>query len=113
MLSFCLDTVCELFSHGNAAKAVIVLSEVLESFAYHFVEDIHYGYFDDMYSLDHVCQDMMEAITNAVKSEKLPDEEMQRLIEGMEKLKQTETYEDYGVLYALYVWEKFRKTNIE
>lgn len=63
-----------------------------------------------MYSLNYVCQDMMEAITNAVKSGKLPDEEMQRLIEGMKKLKLTE---DYGVLYALYVWEKFRKTNIE
>lgn len=74
---------------------------------------MHYGYFDDMYSLDYVCQDMMEAITNAVKSGKIPDEELQRLKEGLEKLMQTEAYEDYGVPYALYVWEKFRKTNIE
>ncbi len=32
-----------MHSQSNAIKAVIVLSEVLESFAYHFVEDKHYG----------------------------------------------------------------------
>ena len=35
------------------------------------------------------------------------DVELQRLKDGLEKLKQTEAYEDYGVPYALSVWEKF------
>ena len=43
-----------------------------------FVEDEHYDYFDDMYSLDYVCQDMMEAIIAAIKNEKFPDAELQR-----------------------------------
>ena len=81
--------------------------EVLESLAYHFVEDEHYDYFDDMYSLDYVCQDMMEAIIAAIKNEKFPDAELQRLKDGLEKLKHTEAYEDYGVPYALNIWEKF------
>ncbi|MDN0048731.1 hypothetical protein QVO10_04905 [Bacteroides gallinaceum] len=81
--------------------------EVLESLAYHFVEDEHYNYFDDMYSPDYVCQDIMETIIEAVKSENFPVEELRRLKDGLEKLKQTEAYEDYGVPYALSVWEKF------
>ena len=49
----------------------------------------------------------MKAIIEAVKSGNFPDEELWRLKDGMEKLKQTEAYEDYGVPYALDVWEKF------
>lgn len=86
---------------------------MLESLTYHFVEDEHYNYFDDMYSPDYVCQDMMEAIINAIKSENFPAEELQRLKDGLEKLAQTEAYEDYGMPYTLNIWEKFRKTNIE
>lgn len=37
-------------SQGNYADAVIVLLEILKSLTYHFVEDEHYNYFDDMYS---------------------------------------------------------------
>lgn len=84
---------------------------MLESLTYHFVKDEHYNYFDDMYSPDYVCQDMMEAIINSVKSGNFPAEELQRLKEGMKKLKHTEAYEDYGVPYALNIWEKFERLN--
>ena len=97
----------ESLSQGNYAEAVTILLEILESLTCHFVEDEHYNYFDDMYSPDYVCQDMMEAIINAIKSGNFPDEELQQLKKGMEKLKHTEAYEDYGVPYALSVWEKF------
>ena len=96
----------ELLSQGNYAEAVTILLEVLESLTYHFVEDEHYNYFDDMYSPDYVCQDMMEAIINAIKSGNFPAAELQQLKDGMEKLAQTEAYEDYGVLYALNIWRK-------
>ena len=96
----------ELLSQGNFVKAVTVLLEVLESLTYHFVEDEHYNYFGDMYSPDYVCQDMMEAIINAIKSGNFPAAELQQLKDGMEKLAQTEAYEDYGVLYALNIWRK-------
>ena len=60
-----------------------------------------------MYSPDYVCQDMMEAIISSIKSGNFLDEVMRRLKDGLEKLKHTEAYEDYGVPYALDVWEKF------
>lgn len=63
-----------------------------------------------MYSPDYVCQDMMKTIIDAIKNGNFPAEELQRLKDGLEKLKHTEAYEDYGVPYALSVWEKFEKT---
>lgn len=62
------NAVRELLSQGNYAEAVTVLIEVLESLTYHFVEDEHYDYFDDMYSPDYVCQNMMEKVINAIES---------------------------------------------
>ena len=99
--------VSSLLSQGYYADAVTILLKILVSLIYHFVKDEHYDYFDDMYSPDYVCQDMMEAIINSIKRGNFPDEELQRLKNGMEKLKHTEAYEDYGVPYALSIWEKF------
>ena len=97
----------ESLSQNNYAEAVTVLIEVLESLTHHFVQDEHYNYFDDMYSPDYVCQDMMEAIISSIKNGDFPAAELQRLKDGMEKLKHTEAYEDYGVPFALNVWENF------
>ena len=91
----------EWLSQGHYAEAVTMLLEVLESLAYHFVEDEHYDYFDDMYSPDYVCQDMMKAVIDVIKRGNFPDGELQRLKDGLEKLKHTEAYEDYGVPFAL------------
>ena len=99
----------ESISQGRYAEAATILLEVLESLTYHFVEDEHYTYFDDMYSPDYVCQDMMEAVIDAIKSGNFPNEELQLLKEGLEKLMQTEAYEDYGSPFALDVWEKFER----
>ena len=99
----------ESISQGNYAEAVTILLEVLESLTYHFVEDEHYNYFDDMYSPDYVCQDMMEVIICFIKNGNFPNAELQRLKDGLEKLKHTEAYEDYGVPYVLDVWEKFQR----
>lgn len=94
------------------ANAVTVLLEVLESLTYHFVEDEHYNNFDDIYSPDYVCQDMMKAIIDIIKIGNFPDGELQRLKDGLEKLKHTEAYEDYGVPFALDVWEFCMETLI-
>lgn len=107
MLSSYREVANEALCQGNYAEAVTVLLEVLESLTYHFVEDEHYDYFDDMYSPDYVCQDMMEAVIDLIKKGNFPDEELQRLKEGVEKLMQTEAYEDYGAPFALNVWENF------
>lgn len=110
LLSPYRKTVRESLNQGNYAEAVTILLEVLESLIYHFVEDEHYNYFDDMYSPDYVCQDMMETIISSIKSGKFPAAELQRLKDGMEKLKHTEAYEDYGVPYALNIWKKFENS---
>ena len=99
----------ESLSQGNYADAVTILLEILESLTYHFVEDEHYNYFDDMYSPDYVCQDMMETVINAIKCGNFSAEELKRLKEGLEKLKHTEAYEDYGVPFVLNIWEKFER----
>ena len=98
-----------MLSQGKYADAVTVLLEALGSLTYHFVKDEHYNYFDDMYSPDYVCQDMMKTIIDAIKNGNFPAAELQRLKDGMEKLKHTEAYEDYGVPYALNIWEKFER----
>ena len=85
-LSSYRKTIRESLSQGNYAEAVTVLIEVFESLTYHFVKDEHYNYFDDMYSPDYVCQDMMEAIINGIKNGNFPAAELQRLKDGLEKL---------------------------
>lgn len=63
-----------------------------------------------MYSPDSVCQDMVKAIIDAIKSGNVPTTELQRLKDGLEKLKHTEAYEDYGVPYVLHLYYKFEKS---
>ena len=109
LLSPYREVVRESLIQGNYAEAVTILLEVLESLTHHFVQDEHYNYFDDMYSPDYVCQDMMEATINGIKNANFPAAELQRLKDGLEKLKHTEAYEDYGVPYVLDVWEKFQR----
>lgn len=101
-------TVGESLRQGNQADAVTILLEVFESLSYHFVQDAHYDYFDDMYSPDYVCLDMMKAMIDAIRSGHFPTKETQRLTDGMEKLKHTEAYEGYGAPFAIGVWEKFQ-----
>ena len=109
LLSPYREAIHESLIQGKYAKAVTILLEVLESLTYHFVKDEHYDYFDDVYSPDYVCQDMMEAVIKAIKCGNLSAEELKRLKEGLEKLKHTEAYEDYGVPFALNIWEKFER----
>ncbi len=101
LLSPYRKTVRESLSQGKYAEVVTMQLEVLESLTFHFVKDEHYNYFDDMYSPDYVCQAMMEAIISSIKSGNFPNEELQRLKDGLEKLKHTEAFEDYGVPYVL------------
>ncbi len=95
---------------GNYADAVTILLEVLESLTYHFVEDEHYTYFDDMYSPDYVCDEMMKKIIEAIQEGKVPVDELKRWEDGMERLMRTESYKEYGYPSALYLWEKFEKS---
>lgn len=109
LLSPYRKAVRESLSQGDYAEAITILLEMLESLTYHFVEDKHYDYFDDMYSPDYVCQDMMEAVIYSIKNGNFPDEELLRMKEGLEKLRHTEAYEDYGSPLALDIWKNFER----
>ena len=109
LLSPYRKAVNESLCQGNYADAITILLEVLGSLTHHFVEDEHYNYFDDMYSPDYVCQDMMKAVIAAIKNGNFPDKELLRLKEGLEKLMQAESYVDYGSPFALDMWEKFER----
>lgn len=94
---------------GFYEDAVLVLLEILESLTNHFVKDEHYCYFDDMYSPDYICQEMLENIIKAINAGTFPDNCLKQLEEGMKRLEKTEAWEEYGIPYALYVWQKFLK----
>ena len=51
---------------------------------------------------------MMKAVIDAIRSGHFPTEEVQRLKDGMEKLKYTEAYEEYGVPFAIGERERFQ-----
>ena len=83
---------------GNYKDAVTLLLAILDSLTRHFVEDEHYTYFDDMYSPEYVCQTIIEKMNRKAEAGLFPVEEIVRLREGLEKVKETEAYSDYGVL---------------
>lgn len=59
----------------------------------HFVEDEHFYYFDDMYSLEYSLQWMYEDI---IKYD--IDEESRKLLEdGNKEIMQSECYQEYGL----------------
>ena len=105
------ETLREYLNTGNYADAITLLFEVLESLTYHFVEDEHYAYFDDMYSPDYECDEMIEKLIKTIQDGKVPADELKRWEDGMERLVQTESYKEYGYPSALYLWEKHRKNN--
>ena len=90
--------IVERMDAGDYACAVAVFLEILDALTRHFVEDEHYTYFDDMYSPEYVCGDIMRAMNRRIAQGLFPTEELDRLNAGIEKVKQTEAYQDYGVL---------------
>ena len=105
LLSPYVETLRQSLNDGNDTEAATLFFEVLESLTYHFVEERHYEYFDDMYSPDYVCQEMMEAVIGTIRQRHFPDEALKRLEVGLKKLAETEAYRDYGIPYALDLWQ--------
>ena len=57
----------ELLDQGEYHEAFTLFYEILESLSYHFVKDVHYCNFDNMYSPDYTGGDMLDAIVRKVK----------------------------------------------
>lgn len=88
----------ECMDSGNYSNAVTLLLAILDSLTRHFVEDEHFTFFDDMYSPEYVCQAIIEKMDRRAEEGLFPVEEMIRLREGLEKVKETEAYREYGAL---------------
>lgn len=91
IISECMDS-------GNYSNAVTLLLAIQDSLTRHFVEDEHYTYFDDMYSPEYVCQGIIEKMDCKAEEGLFPVEEIIRLRNGLEKVKETEAYREYGAL---------------
>ena len=97
----------EMLKKGECHEAFTLFYEILDSLSRHFVEDEHYCYFDDMYSPDYVCKDMMDAIIDKIKEGIVTDSEFQYLKSSMGKIAKMEAYENYGTPFAGSDWVAF------
>ena len=100
----------EDMSKGNHRKAFETFLEILESLSYHFVKDEHFCYFDDMYSPDYICYDILKSIIAQIKIGKVPAEDVAYLDKGIAKIAAMEAYEDYGTPFCVMDWRKFMDT---
>lgn len=87
----------EALDAGLYKHAVTMYLQLLKSMTEHFVEDEHYCYFDDMYSMEYTMQWIYEAIQkHNIDADSLALQE-----EGHKEILQSECYEDYG--YPSYI----------
>lgn len=75
-----------------------------------FVEDEHLCYFDDMYSPDYTCSDILKSIISQIKTGKIPSDDVAFLDKGIAKLAAMEAYEEYGSPFCVMDWRKFMDT---
>ncbi len=95
----------EAMSKGKYHKAFEIFLEILESLSYHFVKDEHFCYFDDMYSPDYTCSNILDSIIAEIKTGKVSSEDVAYLDSGMKKIAKMEAYEDYGSPFCIADWE--------
>ena len=98
----------EYMSQGKYHDAFELFLEILESLSYHFVKDEHFCYFDDMYSPDYTCADILRKIIEEIKSGKVPVSYVAYLDGGMAKIAKMEAYEDYGSPFCISDWERYK-----
>ena len=97
-----------LMSTGKYHEAFLCFYEILESLSYHFVKDEHYNYFDDMYSPDYTCSDILKSIISEIKSGKVPVEDVAFFDGCMAKIAKMEAYEDYGSPFCVSDWKHYK-----
>ena len=110
-----------IFSERNIDEDCDTIARLLSPYREIVRESLSKGYYakaslttlwkTSITTISMTCTVMMEAVIDAIKGGNFPDVELQHLKDGLDKLKHTEAYEDYGTPYALNIWEKFeRKT---
>lgn len=95
---------------GNYHQAFDTFLEILDSLSNHFVEDEHFCYFDDMYSPDYTCSDILKSIIAQIKTWKVSSDDVAFLDKGIAKIAAMEAYEDYASPFCVMDWRKFMDT---
>lgn len=71
---------------GNYHQAFDTFLEILDSLSNHFVKDEHFCYFDDMYSPDYICYDILKSIIAQIKIGKFLQKMLPTLIKESQRL---------------------------
>ena len=108
LLTLFEELIKEEMVKGNYHKAFEVFLEILESLSYHFVKNEYSCYFDDMYSPDYTCANVLKSIIAEIKLGKVPMADVAYLDGGMDKIAKMEAYEDYGSPFCVTDWEKYK-----
>lgn len=104
----------EMLEKGAYHEAFTLFYEILESLSSHFVKDEHYCYFDDLYSPDYTCKEIMDSIIHKVKEGVVPGAELKYFKDAMDKISKMEAYECYGSPFAVADWVAFcKKYNLD
>ena len=101
------ESIRDLLNHRESAEAFSIFYEILESLSYHFVKDEHYCHFDDMYSPDHVCYDILKDIIGKINDGIVTEADVEYLSGAMGKIEKMESYESYGTPFVVSEWCRF------
>ena len=94
-----------LLENGEVTEAITIFIEILESLSYHFVKDEHYSYFDDMYSPDFTCNNIMRSFIAKQKEGAMTEDDINLLSSGIERVSSMEAYADYGSPSCISLWK--------
>ena len=87
-----------LAEQGDYQEAALRFMQMTKSMCRHFVEDEHYNYFDDMYSPEYAIDDLIDLFAGLDKAGKLPVETKEYLEKAWQEIKDTECFQNYGLL---------------
>ena len=85
----------ELLDKREYHEAFTLFYEILESLSYHFIKDERYCHFDDMYSPDYTCGDMLDAIVKKVKDGVVAESDLKYLAETMDQVFQQSAAKEF------------------
>ena len=92
------NVINEDMSKGNYHQAFDTFLEILDSLSNHFVKDEHFCYFDDIYSPDYTCYDILKSIISQIKTGKSPLLMLLSLIKELQRLQRWRLMKNMAVL---------------
>ena len=92
------DSIEETIDVDMYDTAVPYFLQLLKSISFHFIENEHCCYFDDMYSPDYMLQHTYEKFIKANKAGRMNERTYVQLIDGMKEIATMEAFRNYGYL---------------